>query len=261
MVVGAFLSLNELADYSLAFSLVSIPWFIFGQVGSSIMLPIMSRAQDDPVKFCQRYRICVEYAGVSAVVLTLPLIVVGEQIVTLLYGSKYAGTGVLMALLGAASALRFLRFVPSIAAMARADTINQLHSNVWRGLSLPLATAVALMGGRVALIAACALLAELIASAVSLLRLHRCQGVPLRNTAGAAVYVLSFLGAGFALVWLGTSQFGYWYAVAVMLAVHLIAIVVAWFSFPDVVRSVLDATGRKWTHTVPQPASNSSGSL
>jgi len=51
ILVGAAFSLNVLASYALAFSLVSIPWFIFGQVGSALMLPILSRAQDDPSAF------------------------------------------------------------------------------------------------------------------------------------------------------------------------------------------------------------------
>jgi O-antigen/teichoic acid export membrane protein len=236
--------------------LVSIPWFIFGQVGYALMLPILSRAQDDPERFRRQYRACVEYAGVGAVVLTLPLIVAGEQLVALLFGSKYAGTGLLMALLGAASAVRFLRFVPTVAAIARADTLNQLYTNLWRGLGLPLAAAVAVLGGGVALIAACALLGELLAAVVSVLRLRRYQGVPLRDTAGAAVYVFGFVSAGLALVCCGAPRWGYWLGAAGMLAALALAILVACVAFPAFARIVMEVTGRKRATEAQQTVPN-----
>lgn len=250
VVVGAFLSLDNLAAYALTLSLVSIPWFIFGQVGSSIMLPILSRSQDDPEQFRRHYRICAETAGVGAVVLTLPLIIGGEQIVAVIYGSKYAGTGILMALLGATSAVRFLRFVPAVAATARADTLNQLYSNIWRGISLPLTVTVAMLGGSVALIASCALLAELVATAVSVLRLRTRQGVPLRDTAGAAAYVLGFVALGLALVYSGASQWKLWIAAAGAVAALALALLAASMAFPGLARTVMAASARKGDSTV-----------
>ncbi|MCE9614630.1 MAG: oligosaccharide flippase family protein [Lentisphaerae bacterium] len=256
MLVGAFLSLDELAAYALALSLVSIPWFIFAQVGSSLMLPILSRAQDEPAQFCQHYRVCVEYAGVGAVILTLPLIAAGEQLVTLFYGSKYVGAGKLMALLGAASAVRFLRFVPAVAAMARADTLNQFYSNLWRGFSLPLAAIVVISGGGVSMVAACALVAELVAGAVSVMRLRRLQGVPYRDTAGAAAYVLGFVAAGLSFVCLGASHWGFWLASSGMLAIVGLAIVVARVAFPGLARTVLDVILSHRRTGLSQPAAD-----
>lgn len=240
VLVGAFLSLEVLAGYSLVLSIVSIPWYIFGQVGSSLMLPMLARVQDDPEQFRRQYRACVEYAGVGGVVLVLPLIVAGEQMVTLLYGPKYVGTGTLMALLGAVSVVRFFRLVPSIAATARADTMNHLYTNLWRGLSLPLAATVALMGGGVALIAGCALVAELVASAVSLLRLRRYQGVPLRDTASVVGYVLGFLTMELALVYFGACRWGYWLAAGATMTLLALSIGVAWVAFPSFSRTVTE---------------------
>jgi len=251
VVVGAYLSLNELATYALVLSLVSIPWFVFGQVGSSILLPILSRVQDDPALFRRQYRASVEYAGVGAVVLMLPLMVAGEPLVALLFGPKYVGAGPLMALLGAAAAVRFLRFVPSVAAMARADTKNQLCSNAWRSLGLPLAFCVATLGGKVTLIAACALVAELMAAGFSVLWLRRRQGVPLRDTAGAATYVLGFVTAGLATIYFNPSRGGYWLAAVSALAILMLAIGFAWVVFPDLIRTVMTAAGRKGWSGVP----------
>jgi O-antigen/teichoic acid export membrane protein len=245
VVVGAYLSLEKLASYALALSLVSIPWSIFAQVVFSLMLPVFSRAQDDPALFRRQYRTSVEYTGVAAVALTLPLIVAGEQFVTLIYGPKYTETGVLMAVLGAASAVRFLRIVPAIASMAKADTMNQLYTNIWRGLSLPLAAFVASLEGGVILIAACALVAELVATVVTVLRLRRRQGIPLRDTAGSAAYVLSFVGAGLMIIFLGAPRWGFWPAGAGVLTVLVLSIVVGVIVFPASARMLILAISQR----------------
>jgi O-antigen/teichoic acid export membrane protein len=236
VVVGAYLSLEELAPYALAFSLVSIPGSVFAAVGSSLMLPIFSRAQDDAVLFRRQYRMCTEYAGVAAVVLTLPLILAGEQFVTLIYGAKYSGTGTLMAVLGATATVRFLRMVPAIASMAKEDTVNQLYSNVWRGLSLPLAVAVAALGGGVVPIAMCALAAELVAVVFSLLRLRERQGVHLRDSGGAALYVACFVSLGLILGYLGVPHWNYWVVVIFTVLLSIMALVVSRLAFPEAAR-------------------------
>jgi O-antigen/teichoic acid export membrane protein len=255
VVVGAFLSLNNLATYALALSLVSMPWLIFGQVGSSLMLPVLSRVQEDPAQFRSRYRTCVECASVGAVALTLPLIVFGEQIVTLFYGGKYAGSGTVMAILGAASAVRFLRFVPAVASMARADTLNQLYANIWRSLSLPLAALVAMLGGGMAMVAVCALGAELVSTGFTALRLRRRQGVPLQDTMRGAAFVLGFVFAGLGTVYLGAPSWGVWIAAGGALLLPAFAALVAWLSFPGLAHSLLKSAG--WTPSVrvQQPVS------
>jgi O-antigen/teichoic acid export membrane protein len=245
VVVGSLLSLEALASYALAFSLVSIPGSIFAQVGASLMLPIFSRSQDDPTQFREHYRTWTEYAAVAAVFLTLPLIVAGEQLATAIYGPKYVGTGILMAVLGSAAAVRFLRIAPAIASMAKADTMNQLYSNAWRGLSLPLAVAVAALGGSLALIAACAFLAELVATAVSVWRLRLRQNLPLRDTAGAAAFVLSFVFMESALVYFGAPHWSYWLAATSVLLLLMLAISVGWFALPKFAALIVVAVGKK----------------
>ena len=251
VLVGSCLSLENLASYALALSLVSIPGVIFTQVASSLVLPILSRAQDNPEQFRRHYRSCVEYAGIGAVVLTLPLIIGGEQVVTLLYGQKYAGTGTVMGILGAAAAVRFLRVTPAIASMARADTMNQLYSNIWRAVSLPLGCTVVLLGGGVTLIAACSLLAEVVATVVSFLRLRQRQGLPLRDATGAVSYVFGFLAVGLGLLHFGVSHWSFYLAGAAIGAMVMVSILVAWFAFPGFARMVM---GMACPQVIPHPA-------
>lgn len=256
VLVGSLLSLEKLASYALALSLVSIPGGLFAQVSSSLMLPILSRAQDNPAQFGRHMRVCMEYSGIVAVGLTVPLIIAGEQFSTLIYGPKYAGTGLLMAPLGAAAAIRFLRMVPAIASMARADTMNQLYSNICRSLSLPLAAAVALAGGSAPMIASCALAGELIAALVSLLRLRRRQGVPLRESFRGVAYAIAFVTLAVILVVCGAPHWSRWVAGGTALAAIGAAGGVAWLMFPDAIRLLFKAAGRGRAKVESAPAAS-----
>ena len=244
MLVGAVFSLNVLANYALAASLVSIPWFVFGQVLSSLMLPIMSRAQDNPVQLHQQYQACAEVAAVGGVLCLLPLVVAGEQIVVLFYGAKYLDSGAFMALLGAAAIIRFLRFAPAVAALAKADTINQLYSNIWRASSLVLALACWMAGGSPLLIAASAVVGELLAVLVSIIRLQRRQGIPLRASLHAGIYTAVMVSAGLAVALLGASRLGILAAAGLAVGAFAIALATAWFTFPQVARFMMESFQR-----------------
>jgi O-antigen/teichoic acid export membrane protein len=244
MIVGAAFSLGLLANYALAASLVSIPWFIFAQVGSSLMLPLMSRAQDDPERLRRQYRRCVQIAAVVGIICIMPLMVAGEQMIRLLFGAKYQGTGVFVALLGAGFAVRFLRYAPAEAAIARADTVNELLSNLWRGTSLPLALGVWSIGGTPAQIAGCAVAGEILATLASVLRLWRRQGVPLGDSYGAGIYVAGMVSIGLAIALLGGADLSIWWALLLAVGAFAVAISTAWLMFPEVA-SIIAAARRQ----------------
>ena len=241
------LSFSALAEYNLALTLVSIPWFIFAQTGSSLMLPILSRSQDDCERFRAAYRECVTYAAMASVFLLLPMIVAGEQIAAILYGNKYAGVGPVIALLGAASAVRFVRFTPAIAAMARADTLNQLYANLWRAVSLPLAIGVIVtVGCNVVLVAGCALAAEVAASLFSIYRLRQRQGIPLRDHLAACVFIGGFLLAGLGIAYAGVGGWSAWAACAVAVLILVAALVTSLIVFPNAWTALGRAAGWTW---------------
>ena len=255
ILVAKSLSLSALAGYALALTLVSIPWFIFAQTGSSLMLPILSRSQDEWERYRAAYRECVTYAAMASVFLLLPLIVAGEQIATLLYGAKYAGVGTVVAILGAASAVRFVRFTPAIAAMARADTVNQLYANLWRAISFPLAIGVvATVGGDVVLIAGCALVAEVAAALFSIYRLRQRQGIPLRDNLAAGVFIATFLVAGLGIVFAGANHWSLWLAAGATALLLMVALVTSLILFPNTWTGLGRATGWGWRGRVESAA-------
>jgi O-antigen/teichoic acid export membrane protein len=240
-LIGACFSMEDLGVYSIAFTLVSIPWFIFAQVSSSLILPVLSRVQGDSIAFRERYRACLEIVACASVITMLPIIMAGEQIVTFFYGSKYQGAGPFVALLGAAFAFRFLRLAAGVASAARADTLNQFWSNIWRTVSLPLALGVIAAGGTPVQVASCAVAAELVAVVVSLLRVSAHQGISLLDSLGAISYMIAFITAGSVLALLMAGAWGAWTSATAASLTSILALSVAWFSFAafrDVLGSV-----------------------
>ncbi len=221
MLVGAVFSLSDLGTYAIAFSLTSIPFFVFGQVGSSLMMPALSRLQDDPKEFERQYRRCLELAVLGALVLLGPVITAGDPIVRFFYGAKYGGVGPLMAVFGTMVALRFFRWAPAVASMARADTINQFVGNIARAAGLPLALLVVWLGMRdLVVVAACGIVGESLAIIVTVLRIRNRIGIELSAHAMPLMFLVGwlvlglavqrFLGAGPSVMASTLAVFGLW---------------------------------------------------
>ena len=232
MLVGASFSLTALASYGLAFSLVSIPWTTFGQIAASLCLPLLSKAQNRSAEFIRIYARSSELSAVWGTTLLLPLIIAGEQLTQALYGSRYSGTGPFIAALGAASALRFLRHAPALAALARGDTVSQLTSNLWRATSLPLAAGCWTAGGEPIHIAWCAIVGELLSFGAGTLRLRRTCGIGLRIHLPALGYLTACLSAGLTIAHLWTSRLGLLGAGGAAIAAATMAFLSAMMLFP-----------------------------
>lgn len=203
MVVGSALSLSDLASYSLAVEISSIPFFIFGTVLSSLLLPVLSRRQDNNEEFLDLYRKALIASVVGSLVILSPIMIGGGVIIKLVYGAKYSGLGTLMAILGGVVALRFFRLAPSTASMSKADTVNQLVSNIARSMSLPLALAAVTLGSKeITLIAACGLVGELLAISVAVWRVHTRQGIPINMHLKPFAFLIFWIGGSWVLQWL-----------------------------------------------------------
>ena len=167
LVVGSQFSMEQLARYVIPFSIVMVPWILFGQVVSPVSMSVLSSVQDCRNAFMAKCRQTVNLSVVASVLITLPLIVSGEQIIVIIFGGRYVGSGTLLAILATASALRFLRFAPTTAAMALGDTRNLMWANVARSSSLLLVLGVIAIRGSIEWVAACAVVGEAVALVVS----------------------------------------------------------------------------------------------
>lgn len=234
LLVGSLFSLSDLGTYSIAFTIATLPFFIFGQVGSSLMLPVLSRQQHDPVEFESHYRRCLQVAVVGALVVLGPLVVMGGDLVRLVYGSKYSGTGILMVLLGTSVALRFFRWAPMVAAMARADTMNSLVCNIARSVSLPVALlVVAFLSRSVAAVAACGLIGEVIAILVSVWMVRKKQGIGYSVHVKPIIFLIGWVTLGaMGYCWIGEGS-SVWFGGGAVLTLYFLGGAASYVLFPE----------------------------
>jgi len=231
MIVGSILSLADLGTYSIAFELSSIPFYIFAAVLSSLLLPTLAKHQDDHEEFQLRYRRALDLCVVGSLLLLAPIVMAGDTIIKLIYGPKYSNVGTLMAIFGAVVALRFFRLAPTVASMSKADTVNQLVSNIARSISLP--TALILVGFGIkdmVFIAACGLVGEGLAILVSIIRVHRRQGIPFMINLKPIFFLGSWL-----LVAYGLQKYlngSFWVELAGLGTLWVCGILIALLLFP-----------------------------
>ncbi len=236
VLVGSGYSLEVLGLYAAGASLIEALFMILASGLGSILLPVLSRCQEDLELFRKEYRDYVLLTAIAALVTMLPFIVAGEQILRLLYGSKYAGGGMIMAWLAPAYAFWFVRMASSTAAMARADTKNQMISNFFRASSLLLVLLAIFLGASVMTVAACGVFGQLAALVASTVRLKRRQHVPLSDTFGPTAYLGFCLAVAGVSVMLGAHQLPLVIALGVSALLGVCALVSAYWLFPESVR-------------------------
>jgi O-antigen/teichoic acid export membrane protein len=181
-LVATFYTMSELAPYAAAAALTVAPTFLFGRVFNSIALSVMAKVQDDPSGFDRRYRLVIAVVSAFSAAYSVGMIVGAEGLMRLAYGNRYAGYGVILGWLAAANAFRNIRMAPTIAAMARGDSLNSMLSNLARVMALLPVLALAPSKQPLWMIACMGLLGEALACAVSFRRLSRMHGVPLAHS-------------------------------------------------------------------------------
>ena len=200
ILAGAYTK-AELGLYSIALGLAMTPCGMVAGVMSSLMLPMLSRAQDDRRKFQRHYVVCAQLLGVVGVVVGAVFFILGPALISLLYGSKYGGAGVVIGWLAAMHCIHLLRHAPVTAAMALGDTRIPLLANVFRQSGLVAAFAAAAAHAPLKWIAIAGVVGELIALGTSFALLRCRQGVPVRLVSVPVIVLvcgLAFCG------WLGT---------------------------------------------------------
>jgi O-antigen/teichoic acid export membrane protein len=223
VLVGAFPAYTpaDLGVYSVAFLLVATPTITLTRVVSVMLLPLLSRAQDEPARFLRRYELCTQTVSLVALVVMIPFIVAGGELVTLIYGPKYAGAGAFIGWFAAMQGVRLLRVAPTLAAMSKADTVNSMVTNLVRVTMLIPAIVAAALGEPLAWIAAAGFVGEVLAFAAAVRRLVRRQGVPVGLCLRPVAVVGVGAGAAAAFAWGGVIPAGVWGAAAVVLALYV----------------------------------------
>jgi PST family polysaccharide transporter len=199
VLIGAHYSMASLAQYSLAVSITMIPGYMFQYVVNTVMLPLLSQVQDDPATYRRRYLFCAELSTVAGVLIACFLIVGGEMVIVTAFGRKYAGSGAIVGCLAVANAFRIIRAVPSLAAMARGDTVNNLIANCFRVSSLVLSAFLVFAGAPLVWVAACGTVGELLALGAAWHRLSKKCGIPVAVGLKSVMVAMPVMGVAAAI--------------------------------------------------------------
>lgn len=199
VVVGTAYGLEELGAYSLAFSITFVPTAILANVASPLFLPVLARAQDDPERFARRAGECAQAVALTVALVTVPLVLAGGTVVVALFGTKYAAAAPVLPWLAAMQGMRILRVAPVLTAVARADTLTSMVSNVWRSCALAAMALAAALDAPLAWIAAAGLAGEVLALGVSVRRLRTRHALPVRVTLGPAALTSAGVAVALAL--------------------------------------------------------------
>jgi O-antigen/teichoic acid export membrane protein len=186
LLIGAAYSMLDLGLYSAALTLALAPSMLLGGMVTSLMLPLLSVAQDDPPQFRRRYALCVDTLGLLAGLLAIAFACLGPLLLSGLLGAQYAAGGAYLTLLGLAQSARLLRVGPTLAALALGDSQNSMWSNVWRLSGVVAAALLALRHAALLFVPLAALAGELLALGYSVVRLARRHGLAPRVSVSPA---------------------------------------------------------------------------
>lgn len=202
------LSLADLGVYSVAFALTMAPTMFVANVGTSVLLPHLSRVQKLSGEFEQRYALFAQVISLAAAMIATPFIVAGGWLVVLVYGSKYAAAVGFIGWLAAMWALRMVRVTPTLAAMAFGDTQNAMISNIARTVALAGVVAAAALGGSVAWIAFSGFVGEMLALGVCVGRLRRVHGISAGLSMKPFAVCAAVMAAGGVAAYTGVERLG-----------------------------------------------------
>lgn len=184
---GTDYSMADLGAYAVAFTLATAPTVVLAQVNSALMLPTLSSVQDAPGPFARAYRTSAQALATAAALVASFLVLVGPALVVLVYGAEYARGATVIGWLAVMQAIRVLRAAPSMAAMARGDTLNMLLANLGRSLALPVMLGIAALALDLTWIAAAGAGGEALGLLIASGRLRARHGLPLSAVLRPAV--------------------------------------------------------------------------
>jgi O-antigen/teichoic acid export membrane protein len=162
-LVGSFYSMEVLGAYSVAALLTLVPGYMFTQVLTSVMLPLLSRTQETPESFTTRYKLCMQAICVCASMYAILLILGGDSIVVACFSKKYAGTAAVLSWLAVGNAFRMLRLGPVLITLARGDSRTSMIASCLRAVGLIPAFYAASYKMELWVVAACCVAGEVLA--------------------------------------------------------------------------------------------------
>ena len=139
VIVARELGLETLAIFSMGVTLAMTPTLVLARSMSLFFLPRLSAAQDKPERFAHLGRASLQASLMAGILLVLAIILLGEPLVRIVLGQKFAALVPILAWFGIWQAMRAFRIGCAITAVAGGRTKLQMIANTARLVSLPVA--------------------------------------------------------------------------------------------------------------------------
>jgi len=233
LIIGSQYSMAQLASYALPVSIVMVPLMLFSKSVTPVMMSILAKVQEDCSTFRVKCQLAVVLSATATVMVTVPLIISGEQVVVAFFGHKYENTGTLMAIIATAGAFRLLRIAPTTAAMAAGDTKNVMWANVVRSLGVLLVLFVAKNGLPITWVATAAVVAEICALTVSSLLMCSRYEFPIRAMFKPGIFMMACIASAWGFLTRGSASWSLLVSGGVSFLVAVVALGLSWLLFAD----------------------------
>jgi O-antigen/teichoic acid export membrane protein len=186
LIVGRELGMAELAIFSMGITLTLTPTLVMAKSLQSFFLPQLSALQSGARAhapaghdFGLVARATVQAGLLIGTALVVGVLLVGDPMVHVLLGPKYADLTPLLAGLAVSQALRVFKSGGSIVALACGQTENAVVANLVRVALLPVAWVMVQQGGGLVEVIWISIAGEAIGFAVSLLLVRYRVGLPM----------------------------------------------------------------------------------
>lgn len=183
LIVGRELGMEALAIFAMGMTLTLTPTLVISRSAQNLFLPRLSQPDLDDRQWKHRGILAVEAVLAMTLVFVLATALAGPWIVTIVLGEGYGELATLLIWLAAMQAIRIFKVGPSIIAMSRARTDNDMYANLVRIAALPIAWYYATQSDDLIGLILIALTGEGLALGVSLFLLQRRCGFPIRSIA------------------------------------------------------------------------------
>nr|WP_319387631.1 oligosaccharide flippase family protein [uncultured Roseibium sp.] len=181
LIVANQLGLETLALFSIAFMMSLIVSSAGSKLFSTLMLPILSRAQEKRSQFRELACLSLEIALFLMIGLVLSMLVLGPAFIITLFGEKYFGALSMVLTLAFVQGFRLAKIGPVVVATAQGHTRYPLFADAVRVVFLPLAFLALMQTGNINYAIFFAFLGEFIGFLIALFLMLRQTRVRLTS--------------------------------------------------------------------------------
>ncbi len=178
-IIARFMGMIPLGIYAAAAGLTMMPQMFISRIATSLLLPPFSRSKDSTGIFLSQYQMSTQALAIVAMMISVITLIAGNGLIICFYGIEYQDATKIIGLLGIAQTIAVLRITPTLAALAKGDSISPMLASFFRVSVLVGLLIFALSGAELVWIAACAIMGELLALIALVIKVNHKHKIPL----------------------------------------------------------------------------------